>query len=291
MKNIYLIVGASGTGKDTIVNHICDKTNLTRVKSYTTRPRRKGKTEKLSHIFVNDNQFRVLRNKVAYSEYNGYKYCATTKQIDNNDLYIIDEAGIESLVENYKGNKQFKIIKIYTSESERKRRMELRGDTPENIESRIEYDKYAFINKVIPDIEFENENMKLCALEIYKYICEQEKNPEQTIPNNKVPNYKNVVYISHKFGGDIENIKDIERIVKELHKKYPDYLFISPCHSFGYLYDNVSYEDGLNYTLWMLDKCDEMWVTGTEWRNSIGVQAELKFADEHNIPVFVKEEV
>lgn len=284
-----MIYGESGTGKDTVVNHLCECTNLTRVKSFTTRPKRKDTKDKLSHMFVSEQTFNALLNKVAYSEYNGYKYCATAKQIDNNDLYIIDSEGIETLRQKYKGRKKIKIIQIYTSQEERIKRMRKRGDNIDNTNERIEYDKTAFDNKVIPDFRVENKDVGLCAIEIYNYIKEQERIAMIDNPKIKVPKYEKVIYISHKFGGDMDNIKDIERIVKNLQKENPTYLFISPCHSFGYLYDDVSYEDGLNYTLWMLNKCDEIWITGSEWRSSIGVNKEIEFAKQYNIPICMKD--
>lgn len=97
-------------------------------------------------------------------------------------------------------------------------------------------------------------------------------------------NYDNIVYISHPYQGKQENIDDIENIIKELRKEYPNCLFISSVHSFGWLYDCTSYQEGLEMTLFLLETCvDEMWVFG-DWQNSTGVQAEIAYCEEYSIP-------
>ena len=99
--------------------------------------------------------------------------------------------------------------------------------------------------------------------------------------------YKKVIYISHPYGGEDKNIKDVCGVIKSLVKEYPDYLFLSPIHCFGFLYDTVSYEKGIEYCLWLLDKCNEMWVFG-DYKNSIGCMKEIEYCEECNIPYQIK---
>lgn len=109
----YLIclVGKSGSGKDTIQEQVCKvpfiiydkKTGTESIKylqpviSYTTRPRRKGEH--------NTHQFVAIENKpnktemAAYTQYYGYEYWATWKQLDNSNIYIIDPKGVKYLKE------------------------------------------------------------------------------------------------------------------------------------------------------------------------------------------------
>lgn len=49
MHNIYLIVGRSGSGKDTVVDYLCKHYGYKRIVSYTTRPPRNAQDK---HIFV-----------------------------------------------------------------------------------------------------------------------------------------------------------------------------------------------------------------------------------------------
>lgn len=96
-------------------------------------------------------------------------------------------------------------------------------------------------------------------------------------------NYSKIIYISHPYSGKRSNLDDIERIVLSLMKELPDYLFLSACHSFGYQYQEMSYEDGLAECLWLLDRADEMWVYG-DWKNSRGCKAEVEYCKEKGVP-------
>lgn len=66
-------------------------------------------------------------------------------------------------------------------------------------------------------------------------------------------------------------------------------MFISPLHMFGFLYNDMSYEDGLELCLHQLAECDEIWVTGDKWYDSTGVIKEIECANAHKIDIlFVK---
>ena len=108
------------------------------------------------------------------------------------------------------------------------------------------------------------------------------------IPKIDKSHYKSIVYISHPFQNRLKNLKEIEDIIKILYKLYPDYLFISPVHAFGFLYNSITYEQGLYMTLFLLETCaDEMWVFGEDWRNSTGVKAEIEYCKKRNIPYYI----
>ena len=65
-----------------------------------------------------------------------------------------------------------------------------------------------------------------------------------------------------------------------------DYLFLNPVSAFGYLYNTVDYQRGLDMCLWLLDKCDSMWVFG-DYLNSEGCKAEIQYCIEHKIPYHI----
>lgn len=101
--------------------------------------------------------------------------------------------------------------------------------------------------------------------------------------------FEKTVYVSHQYGGDKNNLKEVEEIIKTQQKKHPNYMFISPIHMFGFLYNDMSYEDGLELCLYQLAECDEIWVTGEKWYDSTGVIKEIEYANAHKIDVlFVK---
>ena len=101
--------------------------------------------------------------------------------------------------------------------------------------------------------------------------------------------FKKKIYVSHGYGGKQENIKDVENKVKQLIKEYPDYLFISPIHCFGYLYESMTYEDGIDACLKLLDICDEIWILDDKYQASKGVMIEREYALNNNIPIYLVE--
>lgn len=139
---IFLIVGPSGCGKSTIVDELTHKYAYKAIKSYTTRqPRHDGED---GHIFVTDEEFDKLTDIVAYTEYDGHRYCATAEQIDNSDLYIIDPDGVGYFKEKYHGEKTPIVVGISCGSTTRTLRMLSRGDSEKDIDRRIAHDNGKF---------------------------------------------------------------------------------------------------------------------------------------------------
>ena len=123
---IFLIVGCSGSGKTTITEQLEQKYGLKSIQSYTTRkPRYDGET---GHIFVSDEEFNELTDMVGYTEFAGNRYCATAKQVENNDLYVIDPKGVDYFMKSYNGSKTAKVIYIDSDIITRYKRMRSRAE-------------------------------------------------------------------------------------------------------------------------------------------------------------------
>lgn len=98
--------------------------------------------------------------------------------------------------------------------------------------------------------------------------------------------YDKIIYISHPYSGKKENVELIEKKVQQLIKENPNILYVSPVHCFGYLYDAVSYEEGIDMCLALLEKCDEMWIISDFYENSKGCLIERSFAQSKGIKVY-----
>lgn len=142
MKNIFLICGKSGTGKDTLIDIICRAYGYKKLKSYTTRKQR-YKTEN-THEFISMDKYKNLKNIVAETYFDGNYYCATQDQVDNSDIYIVDKKGIEDFKKNYKGNKNVVVICYVSSLISRYKRMRNRGDSIIGTIKRIYNDSKCF---------------------------------------------------------------------------------------------------------------------------------------------------
>ena len=184
MKNIFLIVGASGSGKTTIVEQLEQRYGLTSIQSYTTRAARY--VGEKGHTFVSDEEFDKLTDLVAYTEFDSNRYCATAEQVENNDLYVIDPKGVKFFLEKYKDNKTPKVIFIKSNVKTRYERMVSRSkdkgtDFYKCVQmalSRIVNDIgefYEYNHKLVtPDYTIENNeytNLDSLVESVYRYIC------------------------------------------------------------------------------------------------------------------------
>lgn len=142
-KNLYCIIGASGSGKTTVAEIMQSKYRRRILKSYTTRPKR-HKTDE-DHIYITEAEYDALQNKVATAEICGYHYCATAEQVDEADYYVVDWTGFDELLDKYKGRKkEIWVIYLKCPEDVRKNRMLGRGDSEEAAANRILVDKDKF---------------------------------------------------------------------------------------------------------------------------------------------------
>lgn len=95
---------------------------------------------------------------------------------------------------------------------------------------------------------------------------------------------KKVIYISHEYGNDYENADRVADLVRAYSIVHSDYCFVSPIHSFGFMYSDLNYEHGMKLCLTLLDMCDEMWVFGDR-SMSKGCQIEKEFCNRYDIPI------
>lgn len=95
---LLCVMGRSASGKDTLVNKLCERTGLKQVISYTTRERRVNEGD--THIFITDEEYSRMEaeNQIAaFTQIGQYKYCCTINQLYENDVYVIDPIGVQHL--------------------------------------------------------------------------------------------------------------------------------------------------------------------------------------------------
>ena len=152
---MYLIVGASGSGKSTVARKLCEVCGMKEVISYTTRPKRYDGEE--GHIFVE----RYDGNGVCYSEFNCYEYWCTKEQLNECDVYVVDWNGIDMLKENDSLKEDDVIVYLNVDEDVRARRMRIRGDSEEMVKERIENDRKMFPEDRMYDADIIFNNMSV----------------------------------------------------------------------------------------------------------------------------------
>lgn len=173
---IVLLIGASGSGKTTLANGLYRLFGWKPVNSYTTREKRSN--DETGHMFVSDKEFDqiLLRDgAVAYTEYAGHRYCATQKQVEEAQVYVIDIPGVEYFKSHYRGNKRVITILLNLPEDVRKRRLAGRGDSA--AEERLAADRAEFseikIASIHPDLVVDKDYSKesLIAL-VHSFVLE-----------------------------------------------------------------------------------------------------------------------
>lgn len=140
IKPLYLVMGMGASGKDTFVDLACETYGMTKVKSYTTRPRRSEDED--THYFVNETEF-WSKDLIAHLSMGGYDYGATVEQLMEADFYIVDPFTAFSLPKKFK-MRPCKTILLDSSLSTRLMRMSGRGDSEEDIGKRIQEDVKIF---------------------------------------------------------------------------------------------------------------------------------------------------
>ena len=133
------MIGESGSGKTTLATAL-EERGFKQLWSYTTRPPRYENEP--GHIFVNSFPDHIIC--AAHTVFNGYVYWSTTEQLEENDVYVIDPAGMEYLLKCYNGNKIPIIIYVEASKHVRSHRMKQRGDSRKQIKERLKHDELAF---------------------------------------------------------------------------------------------------------------------------------------------------
>lgn len=180
-KIVFLIVGESASGKDSLANMLCENLGLKKVVSYTTRPRRIGESED-SHVFISKDEVEQYRDDmIAYTEINSNFYFATRQQIMDSNLYLIDPTGSNHLRALMKDdNIRFVTIYINTPPEIRRERAMMRGDLPIIYQSRAEDEEYQFSYfKRAAKYDYAVSNIDINkAYQVIKNIIEVETNAE-----------------------------------------------------------------------------------------------------------------
>ena len=179
-KPLFCILGASASGKSTLVQMLEKEFNMKQIPSYTTRSPRYE--DEAGHTFVSEKEFKALNDIVAYNYYLDNHYGVTASQIDDDtyNLYVVDQTGLNELHKKYKGNRKIYSIFIDCSYINRYKRLFVRYHKMyKNFEKalketskRTERDKIEFKNcKSSVDYVINNdENINIAYKNLRKYV-------------------------------------------------------------------------------------------------------------------------
>ena len=147
-KNLYLLVGKSGSGTTSIATALCKiYPNTSAVKSVTTKPN--GHGQNTDYYFLTDEEYDAA-NLVQHASFAGHRYGATYEEVDAASWFVICPDGIQELREHYK-NRPVVIIYLDATDDTRKARMLARGDSEEDVTKRINNEALTF-GSTPPDV-------------------------------------------------------------------------------------------------------------------------------------------
>lgn len=138
-----LLVGKSGSGKNTVQDYLVNKYGLKPLVSYTTRTKRYPEED--THIFITVQDFLNKQHDdfIAYTFYNGNHYFATKEQFAKSDVYIIDTLGVK-YIRSLNITSPYIVVYLDVPTDVRAERMAMRNDNSDMIADRIKYDETAF---------------------------------------------------------------------------------------------------------------------------------------------------
>lgn len=139
---VYIFMGASGSGKTTILNEL-SKLGIREHISHTTRKPRKHERNGVHYYFVTNDQFEKL-DLLEYAEHSGHKYGVTESEFLKN----LGEHPISVICTELKGARQIQqafpecttLIYVRANRDEVVSRMRNRGDSLDAIVKRLAYD-------------------------------------------------------------------------------------------------------------------------------------------------------
>lgn len=149
---LVILSGVAGAGKDTVKNELMKRiSNLTTIKSYTTRKPRDDKDDLNNYFFVNEEEFLKLIDQGKLYEYSIHhdNYYGTSKEeldskIKEGKIVIkdIDVNGTRDLIDIFKD--KLKVIKIFlkVDKDELYKRLIERGETEEGAKLRLARQEY-----------------------------------------------------------------------------------------------------------------------------------------------------
>lgn len=250
MKNLILVVGRSGSGKDTLVRHAQEYFKAASIPSYTDRPMRPTETQGVEHTFVSKEEFDELMKRddiFAYTQIGetGYRYCTTVEMLNklksNTLFYIIDPKGYWYCK---KFKPQFNMFVVYVSADERirmdranrrngdeeawRKRNEDENLQFESFEQHLDWDKIVYNNGDL-DQAFKFFNMTVKYLIYGSYTMPINEEEERTWLLDNGGDEKTVMFRDPSFPRSLIGVSNDGRGIYDLDKMIREYAEDNDC--------------------------------------------------------------
>ena len=179
MGKLFVISGASGVGKGTVLKQVMERrSDLSFSVSATTRPPRPGEIDGFHYYFISKEQFEEMIREDAFLEYDAHNanYYGTPMAQLNDKLrcgsVLLDIEPVGAKNVKQKREDAVLIFIMPPSVEELERRLRGRGDTSdEQIQIRMERAKWELEQRTWYDHVVVNDDLGTCVEEILKIIA------------------------------------------------------------------------------------------------------------------------
>ncbi len=180
-KYLFVVSGAAGTGKDSVVSALRKAhPEIEKTVSATTRSPRPGEQEGVDYYYRTKEQFQQLIDQDEVVEHNFFNgnYYGTLKEEVNKRLnagklvvMVIDVHGAANIRRMYPGATTIFLLPPSTQELER--RLRGRGtETEESIRERLEIARNELAQQDKFTLKLVNDEVDACAARLYDVICQ-----------------------------------------------------------------------------------------------------------------------
>lgn len=178
-KNLYVISGPSGVGKDTIVRELLRKYPLNKTVSVTTRPKRNTEVDGVDYYFISRDDFETHLTNGDFVEsvlYAGELYGTLFSEIERHPkdkplILVIEVSGRRNVMRRYPLAKSIFILPP-SIDALRQRITDRNQNSPEEIERRLEITKQEMNEASKYTYQVVNDSVDACVESIYKIIAE-----------------------------------------------------------------------------------------------------------------------
>lgn len=162
---LYVITGHTLSGKTTLLEDLEKELGINRIVTYTNRPKRKNEKDGVDYHFITTEEIEkeeYFGKRYFYTAYREEPFIYGMKRddvllcSDIDSIMVSDPKGLRA-IKDIVGAKNVTSIYIDCPFNEIKIRGILRGDSPDEIERRLEVDKLDFISaKYYADIVYDS---------------------------------------------------------------------------------------------------------------------------------------
>ena len=187
MINIIVLAGKSASGKNFVAKKL-EEHGYETIVTYTTRPKRKGEQQNITYHFISDEEFKQKIEEGFFAKYQSYNtefgvwYYGTSfedlKNANDKSVIILEPQSYRDIKDEL-SDKNITCIYLYANNSTIKKRLEKRGDNPNEVIRRMESDNEDFkgFENEVDRIVYNNDGDSIDDIvsKILKYLEEVKK--------------------------------------------------------------------------------------------------------------------